>query len=258
MKFDYKLYIKKLITKVIGFCGYQIIRKNNIQLPIESSENDKNILELVRPYTMTSSDRVWSLLNTMNYINKAKIMGDIVECGVWRGGSAMVIASKLNEFKCLNRKLWLYDTFKGMTEPSEFDVEAISNVSASELLSVNVKESGNNVWCIASKEDVINNLSKISFPLDMIELIEGDVCQTLKNIYPKNISLLRLDTDWYESTYKELEVLFPLLSSGGVCIIDDYGHWQGAKKAVDEYLNENNIHVLLHKIDVTGRVFIKP
>ena len=68
---------------------------------------------------------------------------------------------------------------------------------------------------------------------------------------------MRLDTDWYESTKHELTHLFPLLSSGGVIIIDDYGHWQGAKKAVDEYFEENNIKILLNRIDYTGRVGIK-
>jgi hypothetical protein len=242
----------------MSYFGYVITKVNDTDLPIESTDNDKNIMALVRPYTMTSSDRVWSLINAMNYINEASIFGDIVECGVWRGGSAMVIASKLSEYGCSDKKIWLYDTFQGMTEPSEFDVEASSTISAAELLSINKKEEGNNVWCVASKEDVINNLSKTSFPLNLIEIIEGDVGLTLDTKYPESIALLRLDTDWYESTRKELEVLFPRLAIGGVCIIDDYGHWQGAKKAVDEYLHKHNIKVLMHKIDHTGRVFIKP
>lgn len=255
---SFNLKLKRLINSITGYFGYAIIKINDTQLPVEASDNDKNIMSLVRPYTMTSSDRIWSLISSMNYINEANVLGDIVECGVWRGGSAMVIASKLNEFGRLDKKIWLYDTFQGMTEPSKFDVEENSAISAKELLLNSKKQEGNNVWCLASKDDVINNLSKTSFPLDLVEIIEGDVALTLDTKYPEKIALLRLDTDWYESTRKELEILFPRLAVGGVCIIDDYGHWQGARKAVDEYLNKNNIKVLMHKIDHTGRVFIKP
>ena len=81
--------------------------------------------------------------------------------------------------------------------------------------------------------------------------------ETIPTHIPHAISLLRLDTDWYESTKHELTHLFPLLSPGGVIIIDDYGHWQGAKKAVDEYFEENKIKILLNRIDYTGRIGVK-
>ena len=74
---------------------------------------------------------------------------------------------------------------------------------------------------------------------------------------PKQIALLRLNTDWFESTYHELVHLYPLLSKGGVLIIDDYGHWQGARKAVDTYFKEQGIYPLLHRIDYTGRIMQK-
>ena len=73
---------------------------------------------------------------------------------------------------------------------------------------------------------------------------------------PGEIALLRLDTDWYKSTQHELIHLYPLLVGSGVLIIDDYGHWQGAKKAVDEYFSDKKI--LLNRIDYTGRISIKP
>ncbi len=77
-----------------------------------------------------------------------------------------------------------------------------------------------------------------------------------KNV-PEKISILRLDTDWYESTKHELNNLFPRLVSGGILIIDDYGHFQGSKKAVDEYFEENKISSFLFRIDYTGRLFVK-
>jgi O-methyltransferase len=80
---------------------------------------------------------------------------------------------------------------------------------------------------------------------------------TIPASVPEQIALLRLDTDWYESTKCELEILFPRLVKGGVIIIDDYGCWQGARKAVDEYFNKNNIAILLNRMDDTGRIGIK-
>ena len=80
---------------------------------------------------------------------------------------------------------------------------------------------------------------------------------TLPGVMPKEISLLRLDTDWYESTKREMNNLFPLLEENGVLIIDDYGHWAGCKKAIDEYIKENDLCVLLNRIDQTGRISIK-
>ena len=87
--------------------------------------------------------------------------------------------------------------------------------------------------------------------------IKGKVEETIPEIIPGKISLLRLDTDWYESTLHNLNHLFPLLSKGGILILDDYGHWQGARKAVDEYLEKNNVKILLNRIDYTGRIAVK-
>jgi predicted O-methyltransferase YrrM len=90
--------------------------------------------------------------------------------------------------------------------------------------------------------------------------VKGDVLKTLKDRgnLPKSISILRLDTDWYDSTRIELEVLYPLLTPGGIIIIDDYGHWSGARSAVDEFFSKQEIKPFFSYIDYTGRVGIKP
>ena len=108
------------------------------------------------------------------------------------------------------------------------------------------------ILCYASLQDVKNNVSKTSFPQDNIFYIVGDVCETLKekNNIPQHISLLRLDTDWYQSTKTELEILFPNLNSNGILIVDDYGHWEGSKRAVHEYFGDKIS--ILEKIDYTG------
>ena len=80
---------------------------------------------------------------------------------------------------------------------------------------------------------------------------------TLLDRVPEQIAILRLDTDWYESTKTELEVLYPRLAPGGICILDDYGHWQGARQAVDEYFSHNQPRPLIMPVDFSGRIFIK-
>jgi len=248
-----KSYIKKLINPKEFWIG-----NDNDDLASEASEDDVQIYMRVKPYTMTGPDRVWALINSVNYIANAGIDGDFVECGVWRGGSAMAMCYKLNSLQSHDRQIWLYDTFAGMTKPSEEDIEIKTGNRATELYDNTIVGDEVDGWCCASKRDVITNMMSTGYPMDKINIIEGDVLRTLDMKYPDKIALLRLDTDWYESTCKELEVLFPKLVRGGVCIIDDYGHWKGSKKAVDEYLENNHINVLLNKIDYSGRLFIKP
>lgn len=245
------------INWLLGHFGYQLNKKINIDLPIEATDSDRGIYNCVMPYTMTSPLRIWALLSAVKYVVSKQLEGDFVECGVWRGGSAMAIAYQLLAIGKNDSRIWLYDTFSGMTPPTSEDVEAHSGQTASVLLKQTPKINGNNIWCIASKEDVLGNLDMTKYPPELIQTIQGDILETLDISAPDKISLLRLDTDWYASTKKELEVLYPRLVTGGVCIIDDYGHWAGARQAVDEYFVEHNINVLMHHVDTTARMFIK-
>lgn len=236
----------------------KIIAKKTVVYPVEASELDRTIMDFCKPFSMTSSERIWATISATKYIIKNGICGDFVECGVWRGGSSMAMMMTLKNLGATDRQLYLFDTFSGMTEPSKKDVDNSGSL-AKTLLNRTNKGNGNNIWCIASIEDVKQNFSKLSYPEEKLRLIKGDVAASLKeeaNI-PNKIALLRLDTDWYESTKIEMEVLFPRLVKGGVCIIDDYGHWQGARHAVDEYLKIHHIFPLLHVTDYTGRAFIK-
>jgi predicted O-methyltransferase YrrM len=114
-----------------------------------------------------------------------------------------------------------------------------------------------NVWAYASIDDVKTNFSNFGLLSTNVKFVEGDVLQTLDQTIPDKISVLRLDTDWYESTKKEMETLYKKIVPHGVIMIDDYGHWGGSKKAVDEYFNENNNRPFLQYIDYTGRLGIK-
>ena len=207
----------------------------------------KRIYDRVKDYTLTSGHRLYSLYNAVRYLDEQKIRGDFVECGVYKGGSSMLMALTTNY---PNRKIWLYDTFEGMTEPCKYDVD-LEGQKASEHMDEEW------IQCIAPLDEVKRNMAKTTYPHNLLKFIQGDVAQTLYDEVPGKIALLRLDTDFYESTKVELEQLFPRLIFGGVLIIDDYGHWKGSKKAVDEYFRKNNIKMLLHPMDYSGRIGLK-
>jgi hypothetical protein len=190
----------------------------------------------------------------MRQIAHKKVDGDIVECGVWQGGN-LVLCGLLAKQQGAARRIWGYDTFAGMSEPTEADV-AIRNPEPIMARWRSLQKQTHNDWDFAPIEDVERNFRN-EVGTDNLTLIKGKVEDTLSRpeTLPDKIAILRLDTDWYESTKKELDVLYPRLQKGGVLIIDDYGHWAGAKKAVDEYFAGQP--VWLHRIDYTGRLMVK-
>ena len=252
-------FVENLVGKAASKAGLTISRSSTLanRLPVEATHADRATIAAVRPFTMTSSERIWSLLQAVNYIVDQPVEGDFVECGVWRGGSVMAMALHLQQRSAATRRLWLYDTYEGMTAPTEADVEATTGVTARELLQSTEVADGNNVWCVAGRDDVEANLRTTGYPMGNFTLVEGDVAVTLRGSVPEQLSILRLDTDWYESTVACLEVLYPRLVIGGVCILDDYGHWLGARSAVDEYFATLGSRPYMHPIDYSGRVFIK-
>ena len=155
------------------------------------------------------------------------------------------------------REIYLYDTFEGMSAPTELDVSIQGSAAAERFNELKIDENSS-TWCASPLDEVKLNFSSTGYPVDLAHFIKGKVEDTIPQKMPEKISVLRLDTDWYESTKHELAHLFPLLAKDGVLIIDDYGHWQGAKQAVDEYLSSNNIQLLLNRVDYTGRMAVKP
>lgn len=214
-----------------------------------------SIIDRVKPFTLTGSERIAALCNAITYISQHQIEGDIVECGVWKGGSMMAAAMTLLANNSSERTLWLFDTFEGMSEPDEKDVDLHGNSSAEMLASADKKNSA--IWAYSPLQEVKRAMGSVGYDESHIRYIEGKVEDTLPENAPDKIALLRLDTDWYQSTYHELVHLYPRLSIGGVLIIDDYGHWQGARQAVDQYLKEQKEVILLHRVDYTARIAIK-
>ena len=252
--------MKNIIKKIVQNSGYDIRKKNSFKIPPEFpsdfSENDIKIIKKVNPFTLTSNERIHSLLQATKYVVDNSLPGDIVECGVWKGGSMMAVAYTLLKEKKQDRDLYLFDTYEGMSKPTDLDV-SFEGKKADTQFEENKKGEDSSDWCFASLDEVKQNVLKTGYDSEKIHFIKGKVENTLPKNAPKQIALLRLDTDWYESTKHELIHLFPKLVSGGVLILDDYGYWAGAKKAVDEYVSQNKIKILLNRIDQTGRIAIK-
>ena len=216
------------------------------------------LVRAVRPFTMTSEARIRVLCELVRDIVRRGIPGDIAECGVWRGGSMMAVALTLLELGDTGRVLHLFDTFQGMTPPGEHDVSLDGRSAAEQLRAADPADDGpQSVWCRAPLEGVRAAMAGTGYPMERVRFVAGAVEETLPREAPARLALLRLDTDWYASTRHELEHLYPRLSPGGVLIIDDYGHWRGARKAVDEYFAAQRLPLHLREIDYTARWSVK-
>jgi len=224
--------------------------------PADLPDDFRQIYERCREFTMTSRERMYALYQAVNYAVEAGIPGDMVECGVWKGGSAMVMAMALARRGSLDRKIYLYDTFAGMVKPTEKDRKLGSGASALDGWEGRVK-AGYVDWCYASREEVSMNMASTGYPPENIVFVQGKVEETIPASVPAAISVLRLDTDWYESTLHELKWLYPLLSLHGVLVLDDYGHWAGMKEAFDTYYAQNRAALLLTRVDGSARIGVK-
>jgi len=198
---------------------------------------------------LASELNLWSIFKSLKYIKNENIEGDIVECGVYNGNTLAFIG-EINDELNLNKKIWGYDTFKGHIENS------FSNYDVDLKTKSKINFAPSNIYCSLNevKKNIIQNNKK---NFEKYIFIEGDIMETLnneKNI-PNKISFLRLDTDTYKTTKKQLEVLYEKLTPGGILHIDDYGMCPGVKTAVDNFFSNENIW--LHRADMTCRYLIK-
>jgi O-methyltransferase len=259
-------------TKLIGFLkgkeerADKPVSKTKIEARLNSlwasdlSKKDLEYISLIKEnnLSMTSIDNLSATALASQYVIKKNIPGDFMECGVWRGGHSILAALYfLNK-----RKIFMLDTFTGMTMPASNDKRSLDGTPALVTYeSKNELEDGVD-WCYASIENVKKNFQILGINAEEHEsslvFLKGKAEEVLKDRetnLPERISVLRLDTDWYESTKVELEVLWDKISIGGIIIIDDYGYWQGCREAVDEYFSDKKI--LLLPIDCNARLMVK-
>ena len=245
--------IKKFVKQLINLFGFEIKKKNNWfdkhrDSVVELDSNLSRIIKKTDELINASMPNRWAIIQSLVHIKKLKVPGDIVETGVFHGGG-LIFINEIIKYLKLNKRIWGYDTFGGVPNINlKFDkilgekkINIINNYNQEIYPNINI---------------VIKNLSKSIFKYKPL-LIKGDTRETLKNKknIPKKISFIRLDTDFYESTLNELKTFYPLVSKNGVVMIDDYGHHQGCRKAVDEYFKNKN--VWLHRVDYTARLIVK-
>lgn len=244
--------VVKRVRAAVRRRGFDVVRYRPGLEPYIDEQAAETITRS-RPFTMTADETLFSLIQSVRYIERHNVPGAIVECGVWRGGSVMAACLTLQQMGMTSRDVYLYDTFEGMTEPTANDVMLHGDQTAADLLEATAVGDGANIWCVANLPDVQHALGPIGYPSDRIHFVQGDVLATLPNQAPEvPIALLRLDTDWYDSTRHELEQLVPLMSPRAVLIVDDYWHWGGCRKAVDEYLDKTGLPILLTRVDITA------
>lgn len=253
--------LKTTLNRFLKKIGYQFVSVPDkyADLPVELDEFEVQAIRTIfdNDFTMVSILRLVNTLKACKHAVQNNIEGDFVECGVWRGGNGILAKMVFNHLNS-NKKVWMFDTFMGMTEPSEVDVVEKDGRTANEIYQSFEQIDGNG-WCNASLEEVKDNCNKVGLDPNSFEFIKGDVRKTLliKANLPEKISILRLDTDLYDSTKIEMEILYPLLSRGGSLILDDYGYWAGSAKAVDEYFRDADYTPLMNVVDQFGRSTIK-
>lgn len=261
--------IKRFVSRTIELVGERLKPKAAPAIDYQAmmAEQAKNlnlvdldkaffpIAEQVRPFTMTSFERMFALYKSVEYIVKAGIPGDMLECGVWRGGSMMLVAKTLLSLGDTSRTLHLFDTFEGhpRPDPSE-DIDLHGNRVVDEWQAYR-KSDESSEWAYASLKEVRANMKSTGYPFDKIVFVKGMVEKTAAANAPAQLAMARLDTDWYWSARIGLETFWPRLSRKGVLIVDDYGHYPSQRKAVDEFFANNP--VLLHRIDYSCRTVVK-
>ena len=213
------------------------------------------------PHTITGADRLLATIDATEYVVRAGIPGALAECGVYRGGSVLAMLLTLQRLGATDRDVYLYDTFEGMPEPTEADTSPYDEPALDHWK--RARANGRLGWdhffdpSLFTFDAVRDVILGSGYPAERIHFVVGLVEETIPAQAPERLAVLRLDTDWYESTRHELEHLYPRLVDGGVLIVDDYGHWDGSRRAVDEHFATAATPIHLVRTDYSGRVGIK-
>ena len=254
--------LKHLVTRPVRALfkagGFEIVRVGSPggvnAFPYDFSAEDIEDFRAVERYTMVPRERIFTLVRAVEYVVKCGVPGALVECGTWKGGCAMAMARALKRLGAVDRELFFYDLF-GEMWPHHTEFDAFRGVPESER-NPNVTEVPEIMRY--SLEEVRATVLSTGYPAEKAHFFQGVVEKTLPAKAPGSIALLRLDTDFYESTLHELTHLYPRLERGGILVVDDYGDWAGSRKAVDEYIETKGLKLHLFRVDEGARMTIKP
>ena len=247
-------------NRLEGSLGFRVQRVSETSVLRGMDDRSLSAMKLANKRTMLDPIQQYTTYRAARYVGENKLEGEVVEFGVWRGGSSLLILRGLIDSATTRKKAFLFDTFQGMSEPTDKDRWIASGTNAKFLLedstSGQIGLGKTDMRCIADIEDVNESVRLSEYPAANVHLIQGDVLDTIHSHIPSIICLARLDTDWYESTKIELEFVWPRLVTGGVLIIDDYDEWSGAREATDEFFAARGFKPFLIRSG-WGRVIIK-
>ncbi|BAS56440.1 MULTISPECIES: TylF/MycF/NovP-related O-methyltransferase [Leptolyngbya] len=198
---------------------------------------DPLLLQQVQPYTLCTSDRLTNLAALCEYLNLNQIDGDFVECGTYKGGSAAVISTFLED-----RHLWLYDSFAGMPPTTAKDGDDAK------------------VWvgeCVGTIEDLKTILHTVGTDEQSYTIRKGWFETTFQAELPEKVALLHCDADWYDSVTLVLETFYPRIVTGGCIVLDDFGYWEGCREAFYDFCDRHHEKPVLERVGPDQAFWIK-
>lgn len=198
------------------------------------------LFERVRPNTLASRARLNTLVRLARDIDRRHVPGVVVECGVFKGGSAAVMARNTPD-----RPLVLFDSFEGLPPPGENDGAA-------------ARERYRSGWCASSENDVIRLFDRLGIDRARVRLVPGWFHETFPATPIDTIALLHIDADWYDSVKLCLNHFYDRVAPGGFVALDDYGRWEGCTRAADEFLQARGLAGVLSPRSPEGHFFQKP
>ncbi|MDJ0728376.1 MAG: TylF/MycF/NovP-related O-methyltransferase [Crocosphaera sp.] len=205
---------------------------------IEENKHLEYIKAKVQPFTLVGPERMESLYNLSQRIDLENIPGDVMECGICNGGTAAILAHFASNTSKYNRTTWLFDSFAGMPETTKEDEEEAK------------KYIGKDVGDLAK---VLTVLNLVNSDMTKVKIVKGWFEDTFPTVNIPKIALLNIDADWYASVMLCLDTFYDAVVPGGFISFDDYGHWPGCRKAVDEFFEKRQLSYKLHEVDYTAR-----
>ncbi|ODR04973.1 macrocin O-methyltransferase [Mycobacterium sherrisii] len=224
--------------------NFMLVRKR----PFNAHARDRGLDWPADALTMIGMQRLTSLQHCVETVLADDVPGDLVECGVWRGGASILMRAVLAAYGDQTRRVWLCDSFEGVPPPDTVNYKADKGIR----LHRHARVLG------VPETEVRANFDRYGLLDDQVRFVPGWFKDTLADAPIEQISVLRLDGDLYESTIQALDALYPRLSSGGFCIIDDYHVFSACEQAVTDYRQKHGIAAEIVEIDGTGVLWRKP
>ncbi len=261
---------KRFINSILARFGYEIKKKGKKgrSEKYDLEEEAEDLIRVIRPYTMVAHKALLILYQQVVYCERQNLKGCYIECGVWKGGAIGLMALANLKFGFQRRHIHLFDSFQEICEPDETvdGKRAIKEVyewakepgKAGKLRPLKgIYDHRGGPGTLQENKALLENI--IGYKKDYLHYHKGWFQETLPKVAESidQIAMLRIDADWYASTKICLDYLYNKVVKGGFVIIDDYGAYEGCKKAVDEFMQANKVSAFLCHVNNDVRYLIK-